>query len=91
MISFIYILFFCQIRKENEHYNPNGLYGNKGFVNLLKVMPRDTKEHEVKCTVYNSTIKLVTVFWYSLENIDIILQKNEASVSKGFISVFVKY
>ena len=59
---YIYILSFCQIRKENEHSgSPNGFYGNKGLVNLLKVMPRVTKEHEVNCIVYNSKIKPVCV------------------------------
>ena len=55
MVSFLYILSFCQLRKENEHSgSPNSFYGNKGLVNLLKVMPRVTKEHEVNCIVYNS-------------------------------------
>ena len=59
---YIYILSFCQIRKGNGHSgSPNGFYGNKGLVNLLKVMPRVTKEHEVNCIVYNSKIKPVCV------------------------------
>ena len=52
-------------------------------------MSHDTKEHKVKCVVYNSKIKLVIVFWYSLKNNDIIiLQRKETFVSKGFIAFF---
>ena len=51
-------------------------------------MSHDTKEHKVKCVVYKSKIKLVIVFWYSLKNNDIILQRKEAFVSKGFIAFF---
>ena len=62
MFLLLYMLSFYQIRKENEHsVSPNGFYGNKGLVNLLKVMPRVTKEHEVNCIVYNSKIKPVCV------------------------------
>ena len=51
-------------------------------------MSHDTKKHKVKCVVYNSKIKLVIVFWYSLQNNDIILQRKETFVSKGFIAFF---
>ena len=45
-MSFIYISFFFQIRKEKEHYILNGFYGNKDSLicsKLCHMIQRNTK------------------------------------------------
>ena len=55
------------------------------------LMSRDTLEQEVKLVVYNSKIKPVTVFYYSLKDNDIIFESKEAVICKVLLVFLIKY
>ena len=52
------------------------------------LMSRDTLEQEEKLVVYNSKIKPVTVFYYSLKDNDIIPEWKEAVIRKVLLVFF---